>query len=596
MDILKSNVFKTVSIIVIVFMVVPFIFPDDASRAGASGREGIGTEPVIVSKNPLARFFDRIGKFYGFKTKKGDSGRELENEVFLSSFGKEGIDYRDELRVNAGRARRGGAGGERRDAASYEDNYDTATGNTAAYRDLYGSLGTSKNTKEYVRMDGKVYEVIQGADKKKYVLMNNKQIPFDELMASTVSKEDFEAAKRMAPHLSDQELVYAINYPGGVKAYLGSSEYGMFAHAGSPSMFGSASGGPGTGDKGSNLFGMGASGIAGSGGQIFGDKSGALSAKYNKAGKDGGSAAGAAVSAAATRQQKAAANAVGVHTAAEVAKIFGEPLVGENPQKVEARWGGGAGSIGGLAATPTAEQKKSDIPQVLLVASGNNITPDSEDTRKDMTEAYLGKGKDFEGVIEEDGKQSKRIPNAWVLPADTGNSPMSAFLKNNKIILGGDLMEKYNTPEVDNPYKSAKDIIAHKTEGIAEIETYVIDGTDKNGNPKAAPKGTYYYSVIGGLLSGKMKDGAPNGFVDFNNIKKDTALIIVSKANVAESLRNKGYNVAVFNKYAVTQKNLESFYTQTDAAVTKIVENSKNPEQQQLAKKEDVKDSLGKRI
>jgi hypothetical protein len=70
MKFLDNYIFKTIAVVVFLFLTIPFVMPDRQPVAAAGEEEGY-PEVLPVVKNPLAKVYDRISNFYGFGSGSG---------------------------------------------------------------------------------------------------------------------------------------------------------------------------------------------------------------------------------------------------------------------------------------------------------------------------------------------------------------------------------------------------------------------------------------------------------------------------------------------------------------------------------------------
>lgn len=410
MQFLNNNGFRTAVIVFIIFLAIPFLFTDKQPTALTPQQEVSGGLPVGMTKNPLAKFFNRVASFYGLKNKAGQGIDSLNSYADAGSAAQNLSGLGDDSPVTIEEASSGAPKGF------------VATDGGAQGADVQASAG--EVVQEYVRMDGKTYEVVKDPSGKKYVLTDNGPVSFDELMASTVSKEEFEAAKKIAPSLSDDEIPYAIRSPYGVKGYLDRKMQGLLTYEDNPSLFGGPDGNL-RGQRGSSLFG-GPSGHSMFGGneEAFDEAKSGLASKFAKAKRD---AAEAATPRSIASSYSATGQVNGKYkepVVAEIASlIVGKPVIG-NAEKAgivpsQGQKESEEKKSSSFGAVKRGETKNKEISDSIFLSSKEEkgIIAESKETRDIMTDELRG-GIPFYGKFTDCNANEKCEPqkNAWVFP------------------------------------------------------------------------------------------------------------------------------------------------------------------------------------
>lgn len=569
MQFLNNNGFRTAVIVFIIFLAIPFLFTDKQPTALTPQQEVSGGLPVGMTKNPLAKFFNRVASFYGLKNKAGQGIDSLNSYADAGSAAQNLGGLGDDSPVTIEEASSGAPKGF------------VATDGGAQGADVQASAG--EVVQEYVRMDGKTYEVVKDPSGKKYVLTDNGPVSFDELMASTVSKEEFEAAKKIAPSLSDDEIPYAIRSPYGVKGYLDRKTRGLLTYEDNPSLFGGPDGNL-RGQRGSNLFG-GPSGHSMFGGsdEAFDEAKSGLASKFAKAKRD---AAAAAAPRSIASSYSATGQVNGKYAEPVVAElaslIVGKPVIGNaepasisEPLKAKAVYGAKK-EEGGISKDGSEFVLKKDNPVGIIF--------ESKDARKLMTEELLGKEKKFKGKYADGQDKGKEEINPWIFPIKIDPlSPARDFYNGNKKILE-DVDSQYQSwLDSDKKYLEFHNSISENKPKIGKISFLMIDGKDDNGALKLVNPNSYHYQVFKGLI-GNAEDVAKDGNIDPKKINPSTTIIVVPDLQTVENLKRAGLNAVEFEKYAVTLPRLEKFYGDT----LKVVKNMASAPNKKLTTSEEA--------
>lgn len=579
MQFLNNNGFRTAVIVFIIFLAIPFLFTDKQPTALTPQQEASGGLPVGMTKNPLAKFFNRVASFYGLKKKAG-----------------QGLDALNSYADAGSAAQNLGSLGDDSPVTIEEGSASGAPKGFVATEGAAPSSAAGEVVQEYVRMDGKTYEVVKDPSGKKYVLTDKGPVSFDDLMASTVSKEEFEAAKKIAPSLSDDEIPYAIRSPYGVKGYLDRKTQGLLTYEDNPSLFGGPDGNL-RGQRGSNLFG-GPAGHSMFGGsdEAFDEAKSGLASKFAKARRD-------AAASAAPRSIASSYSATG-----QVNGKYAEPVVAELASLIVGKPVIGNAEKAGIVPTPKEQDgsqkqektfafedveagkaaKRAISSEVPLTRADKGIIAESKDTRKIMTDELRG-GVIFSGKFTDCPHNEKCEPetNAWIFPNDIDlKNPALSFYQINKDALSDDINDKklYDKVEKsDKVYKETIPQIASNKPKIGRISYLMIDGKEEGGALKLVNPNSYHYKVFKGLI-GNAEDVAAGEKIDPKKINPNKTIFVVPDKETAANLKKSGFNVVEFEKYAVTPDRLTGFYNDT----LKVVQNMASAPTKKLTASEDA--------
>ncbi len=562
MQFLNNNGFRTAVIVFIIFLAIPFLFTDKQPTALTPQQEASGGLPVGMTKNPLAKFFNRVASFYGLKKKAG-----------------QGLDALNSYADAGSAAQNLGSLGDDSPVTIEEASASGAPKGFVATEGAAPSAAAGEVVQEYVRMDGKTYEVVKDPSGKKYVLTDNGPVSFDDLMASTVSKEEFEAAKKIAPSLSDDEIPYAIRSPYGVKGYLDRKTRGLLTYEDNPSLFGGPDGNL-RGQRGSNLFG-GPSGHSMFGGseEAFDEAKSGLASKFAKARRD-------AAASAAPRSIASSYSATG-----QVNGKYAEPVVAEVASLITNKPVIGNAERAGLVEKKqesgsflgSSEQK--DSQNVDLNKEDKGIIAESKETRDIMTNE-LREGKPFVGkYMNCNAKEGCEEKNPWIFPNEIDiNAPALSFYKANKASVSDNINQNIylKSQETDKVYEDTRPKIASVKPKIGKMSYLMIDGKEDNGAIKLVNPNSYHYQVFKGLI-GNAVDVAQGGKIDPKKISPTTIFVVPDKAT-ASNFKNAGLNVVEFEEYAVTPDRLTGVYTDT----LKVVQNMASTPNKKLTASEEA--------
>ena len=552
MRVFKSNTTRIVIACFIIFMAIPFIFVE--SSDGVKG--GSLSIPMESSANPLSKIIDRIGSFYGFKKKPA-----------RASFNKKG-----QTLASVKRAEKGlpapSAGVLRAENDSLPDMPfgDVSSSSSSAAGGASVSAGRSPKlpqVKEYIRMDGDTYEVVTDPSGRKFVAMPDGFVPYEKLMADTVSQEEFDAARAQAPHLEDWEIFEALRSPGGLPAYLASGGNNVFYKDGTPGYYDRG------GKEGSRLFGV-RSGRSGANDEIYDERklnesisknSVTLTASSGKGGVSG-SVRNKYVE---VKKNEPAANN-NERTLAEL--INNNIVIGNETIDVKTASSGKSYKSSASAAAPASVKTLA-----LADKSVNNYMAETMNIQSLSVKGTDGVESEYMWVYPETFKDDK--PGSYFYSA---NEPFFKGKIDNSIFYTSDELYTKNREMIQNIVK----------DNNLKLKIAMVDGIDEHNKVKAVNKNTFHYQVVQSFLKGTDNSGEEINVKPYE--KADTLLIVPDKASLAQ-LKAAGYNAVLFNKYAITPKDTEAFYVNALLAVEDMAQAKKegaDKKKEVLAKMSDV--------
>ena len=540
MRIFKSNTTKIVIACFIIFMAIPFIFvesPETQKNKSVS-------IPLEQSSNPLTRFLDRIGSFYGLKkgSRVSDSGSSSlgNGSVNLASAKKSGrqIPPGNLTRTNGQDNLQNGA--------------DAKTGIVPGTANHKAKL---PEIKEYIRMDGETYEVIKDNEGRKFVSMPDGFVPYEKLMSDTVSQQEFEEAKAQAPQLEDWEIFEALRTPGGLPAYLAQGGSGK-DHS---SKYGNK--------EGTRVFGKQANGTGGDNDDMYDERKLAQSIQSNQSALNsskGGS--NSALTSSLRDKYKDANKNNGSDNNSNTENL--SSLIGNSGVVM------GTGTVNLLQNSNKNEDNNSgrsyfESKEAKVVETiTETINPADESVNNYMANKMgveIPDKKDVNGNV---------LKNAWIYPQGMKTeTPGTEFYNRNS-----DIFSKGNTNGIkeafaqsDKVYNKNKEEISYLKESMPNLKIAVVDGIE-DGQVKSVGKETFHYQIVEGLTGGK---SLPGEYINIKPEEKGETLVVVSDEKISGRLKDAGYNVALFNKFAITPGDTENFYQETISVVKNMVETKK---------------------
>lgn len=544
MRVFKSNTTRIVIACFIIFMAIPFIFVESSDGVKGGGL----SIPMESSANPLSKIIDRIGSFYGFKKRPA-----------RASFDKKG-----QTLASVKRAEKGlpapSAGAQRAGNDSLPDMPfgDVSSASSAAVSGPSVSAGRSPKlpqVKEYIRMDGDTYEVVTDPSGRKFVAMPDGFVPYEKLMADTVSQEEFDAARAQAPYLEDWEIFEALRSPGGLPAYLASGGNNVFYKDGTPGYYDRG------GKEGSRLFGV-RSGRSGANDEIYDERKFNESISKNsvtlKASSGKGGVSGSVRSKYVEAKKNEPSDVNEERTFADF--INNGIVIGDKTREFD------TGEVGfkGPKLAQTIDLADKTVNNYMAKAMGVALA--SKDA-KDKSSEYQ-----------------------WIYPEEIKDSlPGNAFFNKNEKFFEGYHVDKtiFNTSdELYNRNSAAiKDIVK---ENNLKLKIAMVDGIDEQGKVKAVNRNTFHYNIVKSFLNGTDNFG---GEIDVKPYEKSDTLLIVSNKDSLAQLKAAGYNAVLFNRYAITPKDTEAFYVNALSAVEDMAQAKKegaDKKKEVLAKMSDI--------
>ena len=562
MRFLKSNTFKIIVACFVIFMAIPFIFVE-SSEVKKGDTPSI---PLEQTSNPLVRFFDRIGSFYGFKK----SPKDNKDRAKRPSFDKKGEG------VNLASAKRpGNLLPPGRNSFDKEDGKplratDAKTGIVPS--GSYNKKARLPEIKEYVRMDGETYEVIKDHEGRKFVAMPDGFVPYEKLMADTVSQEEFQAAKAKAPQLEDWEIFEALRSPGGLPAYLASGGKNAYPDARRSDKSGRNSGGRVSGRR-----------ISGDKDDIYDERKFAASIRENSRTLEEGSTAGRIITSSikskyneARREEAAKNNSAEASAAGELADLIATDVVlGDNQVAVK---------------TKTDSNKKS----AFIKSKGGKLNTTIQPADRSVTERMLNSMgiKDF----SKPGKDNMPLDNVFIYPKneiEVNTEPGLAFVSVNEDIITENkdaLRDQFK--KSDTVYNNNKAQIEALKQSIPGFRVAVVDGIE-DGKVKSVNPDTFHYKLIENFMGSKIPAAK---YINIRPEEKSNTLLVVPDENSLNNLRRAGYNAVLFEKYAITPNDMTEFYNNSLSTV-KYMSNAKIAAQKTKKNQPDfVKDIVSSRV
>ena len=444
----NNNAVRAAIVFFLVFMAIPFFFTEPQREV--EEEDQFSSAPVVISQNPLSKIFDRVARFYGIKKSAGTSAR---NAADLSGLGADIYGPGGSLQASA---RRGADASAKGGAAAKGGQGGFASYASEGQGSIPSRSHQAEAVQEFVRMNGKTYEVKTDASGKKVVLMEDGPVSFNKLMAQTVSREDFRAAKKAAPHLQGWQIAEAIHYaqqnnwPGGAPAFLKSDEYRRFTESGANSLFADAGG----------AGGWGSGGVSGAAAGSAGTSGGSEGGRYSGG---GASTFGGKLAAAKAAESKAAAASLpkaGIVPSAVAAEVLSTALAKQVIGDMEPGYKLEPPKALQLNMLEEGVARDQSVVDLKDKGSTDNFIPQSKEMRERMTSALLGDGEAFVGYYNIETKDEngivKNIPmeekDPWMFPKLTKEkalTPAAAFYDENSARLR---YSKKEDPEL-GPYR-----------------------------------------------------------------------------------------------------------------------------------------------
>lgn len=545
MRVFKSNTTRIVIACFIIFMAIPFIFVESSDGVKGGGL----SIPMESSANPLSKIIDRIGSFYGFKKKPA-----------RASFDKKG-----QTLASVKRAEKGlpapSAGVLRAENDSLPDMPfgDVSSSSSSAAGGASVSAGRSPKlpqVKEYIRMDGDTYEVVTDPSGRKFVAMPDGFVPYDKLMADTVSQEEFDAARAQAPHLEDWEIFEALRSPGGLPAYLASGGNNVFYKDGTPGYYDRG------GKEGSRLFGV-RSGRSGANDEIYDERKLNESISKNSVTLRASSGKGGVSGSVRNKYVEAKKN---------------EPAANNNERTLAEL----------INNNIVIGDKTVDVPVAIRSFRNSVKVANTLDLADKSVNSYMAETMNIQSLALKN-VEGKSGEYQWIYPEKLTTIPGEMFVKENINFLQDNHVAKNIFSTSDELYTKNREVIQNIVkDNNLKLKFAMVDGIDEHNKVKAVNKNTFHYQVVQSFLKGTDNSGEEINVKPYE--KADTLLIVSDKASLAQ-LKAAGYNAVLFNKYAITPKDTEAFYVNALLAVEDMAQTKKegaDKKKEVLAKMSDV--------
>lgn len=551
MQVFKSNTTRIVIACFIIFMAIPFIFVESSDGVKSGGP----SIPMETSANPLSKIIDRIGSFYGFKKRSA-----------RPSFDKDGRTLASLKRPSQGLPPSSGPAARAEDGSLPDMPLDFGEASASSVKTPVSggpsaSAGRSPRlpqVKEYIRMDGDTYEVVTDPAGRKFVAMPDGFVPYEKLMADTVSQEEFDSARAQAPYLEDWEIFEALRSPGGLPAYLASGGNNVFYNEGAPGYYDRG------GKEGSRLFGM-RGGRSGGNDEIYDERKLNESISKNSVTLTASSGKGGVSGSVRNKYVDAKKN---------------EPSVGNNERTLDELIKNGL-VIGDKTV-------KVDAPADNRMYRKTSTVVNTVDFADKSVNNYMAETMNIESLTVKaaDGTESEY---KWVYPEKfDGNKPGEKFYKYNKNFFEGKIDNSIFRAS-DKLYTENSEIIQNIVkDNDLKLKIAMIDGIDENNKVKAVNRNTFHYNIVESFLKGTDNFGEEINVKPYE--KADTLLIVSDKASLAQ-LKAAGYNAVLFNKYAITPRDTEAFYVNALSAVEDMAQAKKegaDKKKEVLAKMSDI--------
>lgn len=545
MRVFKSNTTRIVIACFIIFMAIPFIFVESSDGVKGGGL----SIPMESSANPLSKIIDRIGSFYGFKKKPA-----------RASFDKKG-----QTLASVKRAEKGlpapSAGVLRAENDSLPDMPfgDVSSSSSSAAGGASVSAGRSPKlpqVKEYIRMDGDTYEVVTDPSGRKFVAMPDGFVPYEKLMADTVSQEEFDAARAQAPHLEDWEIFEALRSPGGLPAYLASGGNNVFYKDGTPGYYDRG------GKEGSRLFGV-RSGRSGANDEIYDERKLNESISKNSVTLTASSGKGGVSGSVRNKYVEAKKN---------------EPDANNNERTLAEL----------INNNIVIGDKTVDVPVAVRSFRNSAKEVNTLDLADKSVNSYMAETMHIQSLSVK-GANGVESEYQWIYPEKLTTIPGEMFVKENINFLQDNHVAKNIFSTSDELYIKNREVIQNIVkDNNLKLKIAMVDGIDEHNKVKPVNESTFHYQVVKSFLNGTDNSGDEINIKPYE--KADTLLIVSDKASLAQ-LKAAGYNAVLFNKYAITPKDTEAFYVNALLAVEDMAQAKKegaDKKKEVLAKMSDV--------
>lgn len=581
MNFLDKNGFRAALVIAVLFLAMPFIFPE---RVPLSAQERAAAEQNKAKDKGFVRnIYDRIGGFYGFKKTKASTtvAEALAN-------------IKKEADAAAAKAKAGAAdtkhnsfekdAAEGASAASGSADLTTSSldgsSSSSSVKAAY-SAGARAKSKPVLSYKGKNYEVLKDPLGVEYAITEKGPVAVKNLV---------DRGGVLYPYGKN---VAGSNVESSAVATGAAAKSAKYASAGGTNYKGKAAkfGSVTSTKKRSSGFGLSSSGGHGGGSSSGGGAYGRFQKNY--------SATEQAVGQIAKNSNVSPKNANYVtytySPSAEAAspaasvlpdinpEVLGAPSIGKNAEKVSIKEN--TKEVAKQAAAKSTEIKplpvKSDnfdldaLPieekpaeeaqpedngkiTVEITEGNTGVIPANDDYRKNMTDALLGKDAVF---VSTEGK-----PNPWIIPTNEKvvRTPGMAFWEANK-----DALIKGGSPYQDqSAWKKADDAIIKvngniKTLKKTNIAFAVLDGDNLAG------KESYFVQPAAEILKNiepakKIEAATPEGTIYV--VKSDAA-----KKDIEDKYSDKNVVAVVYKDYKILPENNKKYFEDLGDVVKQVV-------------------------
>ncbi len=533
MRLLRDNTFRVVLVFVVVFFFLPFLFSDkspvyeDTSALAAAG------QTVEMSSNPLAKFYNRVGSFYGFKKRKSSTGLDKLNSMVKEDSVKNAKDAKDDKKA---------------DKPASPKAVDADGGVVTASSRPYG------NGDEYVQVGDKTYDVVTDLAGSKYALTEYGPIELDKIISQYIPEADRELLKQYAAGDRSSQAIGAYNRYSN-KGYLNNDGNFVFkspssnGRRGNPSMFGGENGA-------GSAFSGGRSGIISRGGVAGGNEKGA-SNSGDKLAKGFDKAVSSKVSAAKKSSSGSGARARNNFTPqVEAPKTKQEA---ETQQKLP---------VSGPIVAKFSKQKIEDKVSKGFTEADSLDRKDDAD-KEVVTTANTEAGKKMtEELLMGDVCKAGPCKNgdAWPVPAKVEGEPFRSFNKS----LPGVLSEEVQLAgeKSDENFRKLRENIA-ANDKLPVTNIIMVDGYEGE-KLRFVSSDKFPAQVVQQLWGNKGRyvgDEKQAGELLKHN---DNVAVYVPNADSAKLLNSNGFYSAEYNSYATTPWVLDKVYEGTDNMVSRL--------------------------
>jgi len=621
MSFLEKNGFRAAIVIAVIFLAIPFLFPEKVPQT--AGKNGSSYAAYPQKRSFVKNVFDRIGGFYGFS--KG--GAAAQDGVFAKHM-PEGTAPSAVAPSSASAAKAAPAGKVSNATASAPSaDVTSLKGSSVNVKSSSSSTGytaPSASAARYIALDGKQYKVLKDPMGTDYAITANGPIVASRLLSA--------GGKYVTGKNSVSPYIYSSS-PSAAEGMLNPKGY---SSAGPSYKGGKGGKSPKVSSSGKISSGLSLGGVSAakrgksSGGGAYprmaetysnisnkvadiSKENKTYSLNYGTNSSYGGSSYSAKAVDPSGEKLKISNNVY-----LQIKKnILGSPFIGNSAKEVSVKEVDMASAhtaakqmeavspaqapaapsipapaevkntrndfqpiptVGKPAAAPLSLdldmdnkevqniKNKKPVVQVTIGEGSGGVIPQNRDLRNKMTVALLGSNVVFKGKVA-----NKETPDPWIVPdEDIKNAPGYAFWSVNQTSLkaGG---SKYTLEEwsaSDKEFRPIqKNIAKMRIDGIA-ADVVVLDGD------QVAPKKNYFVQTGKALAGSNGSEAKKIYVVSSDEAKKDI-----------ES-RNRNVKVIVYPNYVITPKNNTNYFRNIASAVSSMKEkNGAKPEKEQLSER-----------